>query len=281
MDLVRRYPRSALAAGLVSTASAFGRSAPYAAGQIGRYLYDKFKGKASLPTMKRSRTSSKSARARTGGYAGVQARAAKNELNFLDSNLGVTTAKNVMQIFLLNGMPTGNDANTRLGRKIHIKSIQLKGTVSWDIQTPVATGGASSGRAKVCLVYDKQSNGAAPAFIDIFDNSTTVPSPGPWTMRNISNADRFVILHDEVFDMTVNNDTGAAFVFNTDRSLATFDYYRKCNLEVTYNTTAGSTVGSIATGGLFLIFVIDDTAASDLLPSASLDGFARIRFDPN
>ena len=77
---------------------------------------------------------------------------------------------------------------TRVGRKITMTKI----TVNWNVAMPSAAVGGGSLRFKV--VYDKQTNGAAPTTLGVFavDNF--------YSHNNLANADRFITLFDHITD---------------------------------------------------------------------------------
>ena len=85
----------------------------------------------------------------------------------IDSNLvggsGVATPIGLPDwsptITLLNGVAQGATEVTRVGRKITMTKI----TVNWNVAMPSAAVGGGSLRFKV--VYDKQTNGAAPSIL--------------------------------------------------------------------------------------------------------------------
>lgn len=184
-----------------------------------------------------------------------------SELNFLDTTIN-GAYDNGSSVILVNGMVQGTTASTRLGRKISVKSVQLRHTV-----TAGTAGG--TGNAKWALVYDRQTNGVAPTWQDVYDNSTALGSNSTQAMRNMSNAERFTVLHEEFFDITGNA------TVPTDDTQRTFSYFRKCNLVTQYNAGVAGSVADIVSGGLFFM-VCGSNAAGTAAPSSS--GFLRIRF---
>ena len=114
----------------------------------------------------------------------------------IDSNLvggsGVATPIGLPDwsptITLLNGVAQGATEVTRVGRKITMTKI----TMNWNAMMPSAAVGGGSLRFKV--VYDKQTNGAAPSILSVFtvDNF--------YSHNNLANADRFITLFDHITD---------------------------------------------------------------------------------
>lgn len=158
-------------------------------------------------------------------------------------------------VTLLNGVAQGQDLTDRIGRKFSMKSILLRFTVIY------GAAAVSGSIARWLIVYDKQTNGVAPAVLDVL----TVGSPTAF--NNLTNRDRFIVIYDKIHNIGTGpaNDNGFSYVMK----------YRKCNLETT-NGGTGATVASIATGGLFLIGVSDRPAGTTAprFESASV----RVRF---
>lgn len=101
------------------------------------------------------------------------------ELKYFDSLGSVRTPEVVT---LLNGITQGSDYNQRIGRHAKMESVSVKGSI---FGTNVSAGNVY----RWWLVWDKQSNGATPAFSDV------VTSNSHTAEKNVSvNADRFTIL---------------------------------------------------------------------------------------
>lgn len=131
-------------------------------------------------------------------------------------------------VLLLNGIAQGDDATNRIGRRAHFTSIQLKGYMQVGA-TP------TNGICRTILVYDNQSDSAAPTIANI------LTAVGPNGLRNMDYRERFIILMDEQWELNL-----------TDYPIRFIEFYRKLGLKTSYNGT-GASVASIATGGIFLI----------------------------
>ena len=111
------------------------------------------------------------------------ARARGNEKKFIDVQT-IYNAWNVSRsyIVLLNGVATGTDYNTRIGREVTMKSYyhRLFITDATNIQ-----------QVRCMLVYDKQPVGALPAITDILQyndaNSPNNPFDRDWETYGDSN----------------------------------------------------------------------------------------------
>lgn len=132
--------------------------------------------------------------------------------------------------FLINGIAQGSSPNNRIGRKITMKSLQLKYT---------AIVGAT---VRVLTVYDKQTNGILPATIDILQGNSSVPPLADFNaMPNLSNGNRFVVISDEIM-----ND-----MYSTD--VANGQCYRKINLETEYFNNITGVISDISTGSIYIM----------------------------
>lgn len=188
---------------------------------------------------------------RTGGFFGVGARRARGELKTIDSGTqsvsGVSNATG--SIVLINGSATGTDYTNRIGRKTINRSILLRFTV-----TPLSTTTRPSGDClRVMLIYDTQTNSAAPIITDIL-NAASIQSP-----MNLNNRDRFQVLMDKHYPM--NPDAYAAgAVTSGNPVLRQIKIYKKMWKETIYSGTTAA-VGSVQSGALWLVALAQQNAA--------------------
>lgn len=158
----------------------------------------------------------------------------------------------------LNATVAGANESNRIGRKISMRSVQIRGAVY-----PYQAGAAPiRDFIRLILVYDRQPNGAAPALADVLED---VDQAGTRTTTsfsglNLSNADRFKVLRDWHWAMPVANLAGAASgdeqVSDPGATLMSIKAFVKLNgLETHYNAGAAGTIADITTGALFLLAV--------------------------
>lgn len=195
---------------------------------------------------------------RTGGFS-FKSTGGK-ELNFVDSSITSTDVSTTASLVLLNGMAQGTTASTRIGRRIQMKSIELKAWLTPGATTTVAV-------ARFALVLDKQANAAAPAFTDIYDSAS------PVALRNISNKARFWVLWDSGLISTCGNLTAGQI---TDSGMKTLEMYKRINIPVQYNAGTAGTVGDIQTNALYFVS-IGSTAVGTA--DQTLIGNVRVRYD--
>lgn len=132
----------------------------------------------------------------------------------------------------IGALAIGAGPNARVGRKVHLKSLQIRGVC---VPTQV----------RILVVYDKQYNQGLPAPF-----AADVMTPNIYSgFRNAGFIDRFITIIDEFvqpFDVTPGSSN-------------TFSFYRKLNLEATYN---GDLAANCATGALLVMQADPSTAAT-------------------
>lgn len=97
----------------------------------------------------------------------------------------------------LNLITGGTSENNRIGRKCTISSIHMKGTLTLP---PTLLPAETTDVCRIVLYLDKQCNGAAATFDDIFDSNITVQDE-VFKYRNLANSGRFQILYDKTYSL--------------------------------------------------------------------------------
>lgn len=142
----------------------------------------------------------------------------------------------------LGGLTQGTGRSERIGRKVLFKSCLVR----FNINTS-----ATIGSYRFLIVYDKQTNGAVPAITDILV-STAALAP-----MNLNNADRFVILFDELINI---------------QDINLNQRYRKFNMERLHSGTT-SAITDITSGSF--LFLKAPIKAAD---AATMDYTIRFRY---
>jgi len=157
---------------------------------------------------------------------------------------------------LLNvSLAQGTGESQRVGRLVRVKSIQLRGTVTY--QPGAATTTPLKFSTYVWIVLDKQANGAAPLSTDIF---TTVDAAGD--MINLDNSSRFKILAKK----TIEFHSAGDIVVTQSRKL---EHYMRCDIPIDYSSTTGA-ITEVRSNNILLCYgqsptynpIIDLTATS-------------------
>lgn len=163
-------------------------------------------------------------------YSAFQKSSGIERKNIDDSSAKWTTLVSTWTINCLNDVVQGNSATTRVGRKILMKSILVQGALT-----------ISNGFARVLIVYDRQTNGAAIAATDVLTSNTIMG------IQNLDNRDRFIILAD-IFPFSQDENLGAVIAGVP----CSYKRYIKCNLETIYGGNAG-TFADINSGAIWMM----------------------------
>lgn len=191
---------------------------------------------------------------RTGGWASSSR---SGELKFTDVTTAIAVGGAAAATFgtgiLLNGLATGTDASSRIGRKITMKSLYVR----WSSLFVAGAGGG--GAIRILVVYDKQANAAAPAITDILlANDFNSPN-------NLSNRDRFVTLADYVTEQ-----------LSTASNLADCGVFHKTlNLETMFNAGSAGTIADITSGSIYM-FIAQSGGITTTAPTLAYR--SRIRY---
>lgn len=224
---------------------------------------------------------------RTGGflprYSIRNMRGCQEELKFVDLT-HVLTSPTYQSLLTINhaiGATTvgallgtnivqGTGPNMRIGNRIVIKSLEIKGFVTAD---PV--GDADFNTTLVWyLVLDRQCNGAVAASTDVFTDTAGIVAPLNHFV-NIENSQRFAVL--KKFVCPFNAQAGVSLAYNPID--CPFDYYRKnLNLVVDFDKDGAAatpvTIGQIR--GNNLLFMMGFDGGSN--PGVDIHWSLRLRF---
>lgn len=236
-----------------------------------KYAEGKRKGGYTKSNKKRSKVGSVAAKA----DAVLETRGRRNQKNSVDTlQTGVGFSTTAVWS-LLNGCTEGAAIYNRIGRRIKMKSIQVRGGFS---MSPAAD---ATHFITVMLVYDRQPNGANPAIADLlldykFDGTT---GTSPLSGLNINNSDRFVVLRRDWY--VIDADPAATAAQQKDQVLNSCSgpprsvdmYVKLAGLEAHYKASTGG-IGDLTTGALYLV-----TYGSQAASVCSLDFASRLRFD--
>ncbi len=219
-------------------------------------------GSAGGRSKRRRVTTGQKGYVRVGGYYGRYS-GGNAEMKFLDN---VVAAEASAQAGTLHStslvvIPEGNGENERIGRKLNIKKIQLRGSIQIPSTTVVTT---AHNRVRIVLYQDTQTNGAAATVLGVLETATVD------SFRNLANSGRFKVLYDKVFNMnfTAGNGTGMA------EKILSYSFFKSCNIPIEYDNSA--TTGAITTqrSNNIGIFSIMESAT----PAAMVSVQCRMRY---
>lgn len=171
-----------------------------------------------------------------------------SELKVNDVSFGSYATNTASAVpLLLNGIATGTDYNTRVGRQAWVKSIDYRIAVY-----PEATQAVPGGWIRYIIFCDEQPNGTAPIWTDLIASSDVAQ------YNNLNNRDRFTILRDQFVNIAQVDLSATGAGLNGKQK-----FFKKGRIipkvgVTTYNGT-GSTYTSINTCALWFIVVSDQT----------------------
>lgn len=166
------------------------------------------------------------------------------ECHYLDSYLQNYDVTTTCYSLFLNGIATGSTINTRIANRIKMLYLDFN---------LVTTTSAAYGNYRCIIVYDRQSNGAAPTVADIYYGSGANPDtfiyPAPY---NVTTKHRYRILYDKHVQQWKNNANPLSGPYNQ------FMQKRiKLNLPVDY-TGSSTSIASIGKGALYALLICDN-----------------------
>lgn len=151
----------------------------------------------------------------------------------------------------------GTSATTRLGRKVAWIKWHCHYTATLQAGGSPSTGG---GQIRCRLVFDKQTNAAAPAVLDIFQTNDF------HSANNLSNEDRFITVADWLTEpISVNNNFSVSGVVT-----------RNLDLESIFNTGNAGTVADVQSGSFYLLFCLPFATITTTSPIMNF--YSRFRF---
>lgn len=167
----------------------------------------------------------------------------------------------------------GDAEQSRDGKKIIIKSAQVKGTVHLPPGEDVANPTVAC-QVFVALVLDTQTNGAQLNSEDVFKNLANEAGSAAGPMRNLLFGPRFKILKSEILDL--NSQTlavEATDLFAHAGLRKNFEWYCPMELPVNFNAGTTASVANVIDNSLHVI-----AYATNVSNAPTISYNARIRF---
>lgn len=183
-------------------------------------------------------------------------RAEKKVIDINNATYQLETTGTALQ--LLNGCVPGSQNFNRIGRKIQLKSLQVRGYFVASDATVANT------MARMIIVYDKQPNGAAPTWANIVtsQNISGTTSSTVNDMINLDNRDRFEIIRDHVCTLASKNDTATQSYSGSPTILHLNEFIKLGKRETVYNAGTAGTIGDITSGSLYVFFISSEAFAN-------------------
>lgn len=189
--------------------------------------------------------------------------AAAKETGFVDTAVS-SPMDTTGLVTLLNTVAQGTSVNQRVGKKILMKGLQIRG---------FASNGSTATLNDVAfmIVYDKRPTGALPAVTDILVTANAN------SLNNDANSGRFAIIkrwdNFMLGNLSLTGAVANALVENT--AIGTDCYVDLGKREVVYKAAATGAIADIEQGALYLV-TVGSTAAGTAAAALNFNG--RVRF---
>ncbi len=173
---------------------------------------------------------------RTAGYYGRFA-GAGGEAKFLDTDLDavfdIVTA--TMESANLNIIPQGNTESERIGRKVVLTRVDIKGVLTLPT---TATATKTSDIVRLLLVCDKQTNGGTFTGTNLWETDSFS------SFNNLANSTRFKILKSKIFifNASAGSGRGSTDTLSYGDVVKPFKFNVKLNLPIEFDNSATSGV---------------------------------------
>lgn len=165
---------------------------------------------------------------------------------------------------------SGGDINQRVGRKLTIKSIYIKGRVSPEAASTLPTAAdIPASHARMIIFVDYQPNGAVPVLTDLIN----VQSPS--AQLNLGNRERFKVLCEKnyIFDPFQRV---ASYQNSGGRACHLVKKYCKLNIDQIWSGPTGA-ITDLKTGAIYMFWISNNVA-----PQACVfTGTTRVRYIDN
>ena len=142
-----------------------------------------------------------------------------------------STVNNTGVVELLSGIAEGTDYDDRIGKKITLRSVQIRGHA---LNNDTTLGNSTIMR--LLIVRDNTLSGSAPAISDILLNTTvySVRNPAPEKLKS------YTVLYDKSFDTF------------REKPVVRFSKYKKLGTSAIFD---GATVADVNKGSLYAIML--------------------------
>lgn len=157
----------------------------------------------------------------------------------------------------------GLTEDDRIGRRICVRNVMIKGHLSLATGETAATG---QNLVRLALVMDSQANGSNGSTGDVWETSVA----GIHTYRNLANQARYTILWDKVFAFNTSL-AGNGTALDTADGVIPFSFHKRVEFIVQYNAGAGA-LAEIESANVYLMGVTSNSNG------VTIDARARVRY---
>lgn len=172
----------------------------------------------------------------------ISAFGGQKELKYTDIANTAYAADTTGSVTALNLIAEGDDNTTRDGRRVTIKSVQVRGYLE-----PV-DGGTATSKCRLILVWDNAVNSGAIATV-----AQILSAASGNSFPLVDNANRFTILVDRTYTLGLFSTTATQAVAQSPTT-GDVEIYKKLNCVTQYSGTTAA-IGSIQNGGLLMVTI--------------------------
>lgn len=211
-----------------------------------------------------------------GQYVGKRAmvpyRGSVTEKKTYDIDTAVYQVNTTGSFTLLCIPVTGADFTNRVGRKIYIDSVYIRGQVRTEAAAATAAVAVPPILARMIIFVDHQPNAATPAVTDLLKEALSQ------SQLNLNNRDRFTICCDKYFQLGfyAYNTTATTSNATGDNQAFSIRKYKKVKVETIFNATNGGSIADITSGALYMFWIGNTAAGANTDANASVS--TRVRF---
>lgn len=194
-------------------------------------------------TFKRDRSPKRLRRTQSAAFAPRQfGPSLSKETGYVDSNISPAAGNTTGTIQLINTIAAGTGVTQRVGKKVQLKSLQIRGIMNSDSATLIS-------QYAVMIVWDRRPSGALPLITDILD------SVSPISFLNDANSSRFKVLwRDDFVNINSNTNANNEAVAKVYNEFIKFSKKSKAN-RTTYKAAGTGVIADIDEGALYFISV--------------------------
>ena len=169
----------------------------------------------------------------------------------------------------------GAALNQRIGRKVNVHSVKLRGNVVVPAQTANTNPDAAT-RVRVILVQDTQTNAGAMTAAQLMNDGTAADNTLS-SFQNPNNFGRFKVLKDKTYSLTNVNMTGSPTSGDVIQSgiIVPFKFTHafKKPVQVNFNATNGGTVADIIDNSFHFIAAVQTAQLAPIISYYSRVGY--------
>lgn len=191
------------------------------------------------------------------------------------SNRNFTAIAGPPGFTVLNAMVLGSDYFNRIGRKISMKSLHLRGAIY-----PLGVASANVSVLRTIVFYDSQPDAGAPLITDLIQDANAGGASSSLSEINLNNRERFLILRDKMWYMgpSAANQAGQTVLNDGQQCLVFNEFIKLKGLDAIYNGTNGGTAADLTSGALFIVCFTDNVGTTN---SWALTFTSRLRYWDN